>query len=269
MHRGPWISIVTPSFNHARFIRRTIDSVLGQEGDFDLEYLVVDGASTDGTLDVLRSYGDRLRWISEKDEGQVEAINKGLGRTTGEILAWINSDDVLCPGALGRVALAFAANPGSDWLHGRCPIVDENDRVVRRWISLYKHVRSLRHSFDNLLTENYVSQMTAFWRRSAWDAVGPLDPSLRLAFDYDLWLRLARRGPPLYLKDAPLACFRWYGTSKSGSDFRRQFEEDAVVAARYAGTRPWIMRRKRAKNAAFVLAYRLLALLRTTGRGRA
>lgn len=262
------ISIVTPSFNHARFIRRTIDSVLGQEGDFELDYLVIDGASTDGTVDVLRSYGERLRWISEKDAGQVEAINKGLARAAGDVLAWINSDDVLCPGALARVALAFAAHPGSEWLHGRCVIVDEHDRVVRRWISLYKHVRSLRHSFDNLLTENYVSQMTAFWRRSAWDAVGPLDPSAGLAADYDLWLRLARRGPPLYLRGAPLACFRWYETSQSGSQFERQFREDAAVAARYAGGRARILRRKKAKNRAFVLAYRVLAVLRAVRRGR-
>ena len=267
MHRRPRISIVTPSFNQARFIGRTIDSVLGQIGDFDLEYLVVDGASTDGTLDVLRAYGDSLGWMSEKDKGQVDALNKGLRQATGEILGWLNSDDVLRPGALARVALAFTANPRAEWLHGRCLIVDENDRVVRRWISLYKHLRSLRHTFDNLLTENYVSQMTAFWRRSAWDAVGPLDPSAGLAFDYDLWLRLARRGPPLYLGDDPLACFRWYETSQSGSQFGRQFEEDAAVAARYAGNRPWIMGRKRAKNGLFVLAYRLLALSRAIGRG--
>jgi len=269
VHRRPRISIVTPSFNHARFIGRTVDSVLGQSGDFDLEYLVIDGASTDGTLTLLRAYGDRLRWISERDEGQVDAINKGLRLASGEILSWINSDDVLSPGALARVALAFAAHPESEWVHGRCRIVDENGREVRRWISLYKHVRCLRHSLDSLLTENYVSQMTVFWRRSAWDAVGPLDPSLRLAFDYDLWLRLARRGPPVYLGDAPVASFRWYETSKSGAGFRRQFAEDAAVAARYAGGRPWIMGRKRAKNAAFVLAYRLLALARAIGGGRA
>jgi glycosyltransferase involved in cell wall biosynthesis len=261
----PRISIVTPSFNQARFIGRTVDSVLGQTGDFDLEYLVVDGASTDGTLDLLRAYGDRLRWISEKDAGQADAINKGLQRATGEILAWINSDDVLCPGALARVALAFAAHPGTEWLHGRCQVADEDDRVVRRWISLYKHVRCLRYSFDSLLAENYVSQMTVFWRRAAWDAVGPLDPSLRFAFDYDLWLKLARRGPPVYLGEAPLACFRWYETSKSGAEFGRQFEEDAAVTARYAGGRSWIMLRKRATNRAIVLAYRLLALGRALG----
>lgn len=260
----PRISIVTPSRNQARFIRRTIDSVLGQAGDFDLEYLVVDGASTDGTLDVLRAYGERLRWISETDEGQVDAINKGLRRTTGDILGWVNSDDALCPGALARVAAAFADHPETQWLHGRSQIIDEHDRVFRRWISLYKHLRALRYTFDGLLTENYVSQMTAFWRRSAMETVGPLDPSLKLAFDYDLWLRLARLGPPLYLGDSPLACFRWYETSKSGAQFAQQFREDAAVAARYAGDRPLILLRKRAKNAAFVLVYGLLALGRRT-----
>jgi len=262
------ISIVTPSFNHRRFISRTIDSVLGQEGDFELEYIVVDGASTDGTLDVLRGYGDRVRWISEPDGGQVDAIHKGLARATGSILAWLNSDDVLCPGALARVAAALAQQPEVHWLHGRCQIIDEHDRVVRRWIGRYKHWRARRHTFELLLTENYVSQMTVFWRRSAMDAVGPLDPSLKLAFDYDLWLRLARLGPPIYLAGAPLACFRWYETSKSGSQFRLQFREDGTVAARYAGHRPGILLRKRVKNVVFVLVYRLLAAGRRVLGGR-
>jgi len=253
------ISIVTPSFNHGRFISRTIDSVLGQEGDFELEYLVADGGSTDGTLDVLRGYGDRIRWVSEPDAGQVDAINKGLARATGAILGWLNSDDVLCPGAIARVAAALAERPQAQWLHGRCRIIDERDRVVRPWISLYKHWRARRHTLERLLTENYISQMTAFWRRRAMDAVGPLDPSLKLAFDYDLWLRLARLGPPIYLGGAPLACFRWYEASKSGSQFEQQFREDTAVAARYAGHRPGVMLRKRFKNAVFVRVYRLLA----------
>jgi glycosyltransferase involved in cell wall biosynthesis len=255
------ISIVTPSFNQGRFIRRTIDSVLGQAGAFDLDYLVVDGGSTDETLDVLRSYGPRVRWTSEPDRGQSDAINKGFGAVTGDVLGWLNSDDVLMPGALDRVARTFAADPTCAWLHGRCEIIDEHDRPVRRWVSLYKHLRARRHSLDNLLTENYISQMTVFWRRSAMDATGPLDLSLSYAFDYDLWLRLARLGPPRYLDD-PIACFRWYETSKSGARYREQFREDEAVAARHAGSRPFILARKRAKNLAIVGIYRLLAAAR-------
>ncbi len=256
------VSIVTPSLNQARFIGRTIDSVLGQTGPFDLEYRVVDGGSSDGTLDLLRRYGERLRWTSEPDSGQAAAINKGLRQATGDVLGWINSDDLLYPGALARISAAFDEHPRAPWLHGRCDIIDESGRVVRRWISFYKHLRARRHSLEHLLTENYVSQMTAFWRRSAQDAVGLLDPSLAMAFDYDLWLRLARLGAPLYLGGPPLAGFRWYEASKSGRQFELQFREDAEVAARYAAGRKWLLLRKRVKSAGIVATYRLLARVR-------
>src|SRR5262245_25539695 len=126
------ISIITPSFNQAQFIRRTIDSVLSQDGDFELDYRVVDGGSTDGTIDILKSYGDRLAWTSESDRGQVDAINKGLARADGDIVSWLNSDDTLMPGALQRIVSAFEQHPETEWVHGRCPIIDEHDREVRQ-----------------------------------------------------------------------------------------------------------------------------------------
>src|SRR4051812_39375084 len=121
------ISIVTPSYNQGAFIGRTIDSILSQQGDFELDYRVIDGGSTDGTVEVLRSYGDRLTWISEPDKGQVDAINKGLAAVTGDVIGWINSDDLLLPGALAKVAAAFRAQPETEWVHGRCVIIDEHD----------------------------------------------------------------------------------------------------------------------------------------------
>lgn len=255
------ISIVTPSFNQARFIGRTIDSVLSQQGAFELEYLVMDGGSTDGTLELLRRYQGRLRWWSEPDAGQVDAINRGLRLATGEIVGWLNSDDVLLPGALARVAEAFRAHPRAEWLHGRCRIIDEHDREVRRWISLYKHLRARGHTFDNLLLENYVSQMTVFWRRTALEQIGLLDPGLPLAFDYEYWLRLARRSDPVYLPE-PLACFRWYETSKSGSQFDAQLREAADAAARHVGRNPAAVRRIQRRAAAIRRAYRLMAFVR-------
>ena len=227
------ISIITPSFNHARFIRRTIDSVLSQQGDFELDYRILDGASTDGTVEILSSYGNRFAWTSEKDGGQVDAINKGLRAADGDIVGWVNSDDMLLPGALARIAAAFREHPEAEWVHGRCEIIDENDRPIRRWVEAYKDFRSKRHTFERLLTENYVSQMTTFWRRPILDEVGYLDPSIKLAFDYDLWLRLARRGAPVYIP-TPTACFRIYETSKSGAGYALQMRETADIAARYA-----------------------------------
>jgi glycosyltransferase involved in cell wall biosynthesis len=257
----PRFSIVTPSFNHGRLIRRAIDSVLGQQGDFDLEYFVVDGGSTDGTLAILREYEGRLEWSSEADRGQADAINKGLRRSTGDIVGWLNSDDVLLPGALGRIACAFREKPVLEWVHGRCRIIDENDRRIRRPIEVYKHLRSQRFSFGSLLAENFISQMTVFWRRKALEEVGYLDASLRFAFDYDMWLRLAQRGRPVYIS-TPQACFRWYESSKSGAGFQQQFAEDTQVAQRYARGEWWPMARKRAVNSAIVGAYSAMAAVR-------
>jgi glycosyltransferase involved in cell wall biosynthesis len=255
------ISLVTPSFNQARYIGRTIDSVLSQQGDFELEYKIIDGASSDGTLEILKQYDDRVAWTSERDRGQVDAINKGLAAATGDVVGWLNSDDVLMPGALARVAAAFDAQPDREWLHGRCVIIDEDDRVVRRWVSAYKHFRARHHTFENLLTENYISQMTAFWRRSAHATIGYLDPAIRFAFDYDLFVRLAARGEPIYLDD-PLACFRWYETSKSGGGFSVQMRETNEIAARYPESSAWTKVRARAKRAGIVTIYRALGLAR-------
>ena len=257
------ISLVTPSFNQGRFIARTIDSVLAQHGDFELDYTVIDGGSTDDTLDILRSYGTRIRWRSERDAGQVDAINKGLRGTTGDVVGWLNSDDVLLPRALERVAAAFAANPRTEWVHGRCLIIDEHDREVRRWITAYKHFRSQRHTFENFLTENYVSQMAAFWRRGVHDEIGFLDPAIKLAFDYDLFLRLAQRGAPVYIEHS-LACFRWYETSKSGNGFVAQLRETNEIAAGYAESKAWTRARARMKKIAIINIYRAMGLARAT-----
>ena len=241
--------------------------MLDQEGDFDLAYCVLDGGSTDGTLDILRRFEDRLTWTSGPDKGQTDAINKGLRAATGDIVGWVNSDDILMPGALAKVAAAFAANPQAEWVHGRCEIIDINDQPIRRWISRYKHFRARRHSFENLLTENYVSQMTTFWRRNVHNEIGYLDESLKLAFDYEFWLRLAKRGAPVYLGDT-IACFRWYETTKSGSSFEAQFGEDYSIASRHAPDRHLLLLGKRAVNARTVSIYKVMRLFRVVLQGK-
>jgi glycosyltransferase involved in cell wall biosynthesis len=258
------ITLVTPTLNQSRFIERTLRSVLDQRGAFELEYLVQDGGSTDGTLDILRRQEDRLAWRSEPDAGQADALNRAFRRATGDVVGWLNSDDLLLPGALDRVARAFEQDPAAVWLHGGCEIVDEADRPIRRWIARYKAHRCRRYSRRSLLLENYVSQMTVFWRREALAAAGFLDPTLHLSFDYEYWLRLSRLGDPLYLPE-PLAAFRWYPTSKSGANFvRQQLHEDQEVFLRHAppGDR-WLRLRKRLRSAQIVAVY---GLLRMAGR---
>lgn len=263
------ISIVTPSFNQAQFLERTIESVLGQEGHFELEYIVLDGGSTDGSIDILRRYEGRMSWRVGKDRGQVDAINTGLRMATGDVVGWLNSDDTLLPGALARVAQVFGSSPQPLWMHGRCQIIDAQDRVIRKWVDMYKHRRSMRHTRARLLTENYVSQMTAFWLRDVHTTIGYLDESVPLAFDYDLWLRLAGIAAPAYVPDY-IACFRWYDSSKSGAQFLRQAQEDIQVAFRYIPKQDLALRgRKRLKLSLATLAYRALHLGRQIRRATA
>lgn len=254
------ISIVTPSLDQGRYIERTILSVLDQRGAFDLEYRIQDGGSSDGTLEVLRRYEDRLAWRSEPDAGQADAVNRALRQVSGDVVGWINSDDLLQPGALDLVARAFREHPKALWVHGRCDIVDEEDRPIRRWISAYKDRRSRSYSRRALLLENFVSQMTVFWRREALERVGHLDASLHFTFDYELWLRLSTLGDPVYIPE-PIAAFRWYRQSKSGAWFERQFEEDHRVFLRHAPDDPLLRLRKRMRTARILAAYRLLRAL--------
>jgi glycosyltransferase involved in cell wall biosynthesis len=261
------ITVLTPSLDQAAFVERTIESVLSQRGHFTLEYLVQDGGSTDGTQQVLARYAaaGRLTARVEPDRGQADAVNKALAAATGEVIGWVNSDDLLLPGALDRVAQAFTADPSLVWLHSRCRIIDEQDRPIRRWLEAYKHRKARHHTFERLLVENYISQMTVFVRRSALVQVGPLDPELHYTFDYDLWLRLARLAPPRYL-DEPLAAFRFYRTSKSGARYPAQFAEDWQVFLRHAPPSRLLRLRKRGKTGLILAVYRALDLLGRLGR---
>jgi glycosyltransferase involved in cell wall biosynthesis len=222
-------SIVTPSFNQAEFIERTIHSVLDQQGDFELEYLVVDGGSTDGTQEILERYRGRLAWISESDAGQVAAIDKGFARTTGEVVAWLNSDDVYLPGALEAVGRALR-EPGARWCFGQCRVADEQDREIRRAISRYKNWLLRRYSLRRLLTKNFIPQPATFFRRELLEQTGPLDPAYHYAMDYDLWLRFARVADPVFIP-RDLAAFRWHGASKSSGGYGKAAWE-AFAAAR-------------------------------------
>lgn len=225
------ISIITPSFNQGSFIERTIESVLSQRGDFELEYLVVDGGSTDATLSVLRRYEGRLRWVSEPDRGQCDAINKGLRMTSGDVVGWLNSDDLYEPGALESVAGALRG--GARWCFGGCRIIDQDDREIRRAITRYKTAQARRHGLRRLLGRNYISQPATFFRRDLIAQVGPVDEALHFSMDYDLWLRFARVAPPVFIP-RPLAAFRWHGASKTGARYRTGAWEAFRVACGHA-----------------------------------
>ncbi len=184
---SPLVSIVTPSFNQARFLEATIQSVLSQSYPH-VEYIVVDGGSTDGSREIIRKYESRLAWwISEKDRGQTDAINKGMAHAKGSILAWLNSDDTYLPGAIASAVEGFRADPPAGLIYGDANYIDESGRVVGRFPSAQTDYRRLRQGYV------HIPQQAAFFRADLWAAVAPLDPSYYFAMDYDLWVRIARR----------------------------------------------------------------------------
>lgn len=255
------ISIVTPSYNQADFLAQTIPSILSQQGGFELELIVVDGGSTDHSVAVLRGIDDpRLRWTSEKDEGQSDAINKGFAQATGDVLAWLNSDDLYVPGALQQVADAFGQAPEAAWLTGYCPIIDAQSRPIRGFVSRYKNKQLGRYTYGRLLRENFISQPATFWRAAAWARTGPLDTGLHWTMDYDLWLRLGKVSDPVVLPH-PLAQFRLYETSKTGSFDRAQYDEGYAVAQRYGEGARSDLRWHKFNVEKIVSAYRVLKVL--------
>lgn len=243
-------------------MRQTLDSVLSQSGPFELEWIIIDGGSTDGTVDLLHAINDsRVSWVSETDDGQSQAINKGLSRATGDVLAWLNSDDLYTPGALALVANAFSNNPDCYWLIGRCDIIDQDGREIRRWITRYKNMLMNRYTFRRLLRENFVPQPAVFWRRDAMRQAGLLDESLYYTMDYDYWLRLGRLRAPIVL-DRVLAQFRLHGGSKTGQCDSKQLYEQYRVAGRYFGDDRVSAIIHRLNVVKILTAYRLMGLLR-------
>jgi glycosyltransferase involved in cell wall biosynthesis len=187
----PLVTVVTPSLNHGRFIRETIESVLTQTYP-RIEYLVMDGGSTDGTRAILASYGDRLAWVSEPDGGQTAAINTGWRRARGSILAYLNADDTYLPGAIETAVAGLEADRDAGAVYGEGYHVDETGRVIDRYPT---------EPFDmaRLAETCFICQPTVFLRREAVERVGYLDESRRYCMDYDLWIRLARVCRLVYL----------------------------------------------------------------------
>ena len=253
------ISIVMPSYQQEKYLPAAIDSVLSQEADgFDIELIVADGGSSDNSRKILESYGPRIRWTSERDEGQSDALNKALRQSTGDIIGWLNSDDLYMPGCLKTVAAVFAAEPDTKWLYGKANIVDAGGSEIRRWITAYKNFKMRRFSFAHLLRENWISQMGVFWRRDALQEVGEFRKDLHYCMDYDYWLRLGKRWPGRFV-DSYLASFRWYPQSKSGANYRVQFAEQAALAAFHSdGKYPVSIFMQRLNAWKIVMAYRIM-----------
>lgn len=261
----PRITLVTPSYNQAQYLEATLRSVLRQ-GYPRLEYIVMDGGSTDGSVAIIERHAAALaHWESGPDGGQAEAISRGFRRGSGDVLGWLNSDDLLLPGALEAVGRHFARHPGTECVAGGTVLIEADGR--RRegrlgipWFDLGEPV-----SYDALLVRGMkFSQPATFWTREAYDAVGGLDTTLRFCFDYDLFLRLARRGRTARLLKV-LAAFRHHPASKTHTIHDVCLAEDAMLRARHAARYQRVAWRGRAYDRAGQLRHRLAQLAYLAG----
>ena len=227
--RLPSISLVTPSLNQGKFIRATIESVLSQTYP-NLDYRVRDGGSTDGTLAVLRAYEGRVPFVSEKDAGQADAINKALADTTGEVLGYLNSDDVLRPGALAAVGEAFASDPDLVFVWGRARYLDEAGNTVSPYLTRPDAIARLADAC-------FLAQPAAFFRKEAWDEIGPFDATLHHTMDYDYWLRIAARYSESRTRflDRELAGCRMHAEAKTVAGWGRALEEIFTLVKKRTG----------------------------------
>jgi glycosyltransferase involved in cell wall biosynthesis len=254
-------SIVTPSLDAEATIAQALASVRDQ-GYTPLEHVVVDGGSADRTMEIVRAAGDHVRWVSEPDRGLSDAMNKGIAMARGDVVGWLNADDLYLPGALRRVADVFARRPDAEWVTGRCLIVDADGNEIRRGITRYKDALLRHWSFPLFLTQNFVSSPATFARRDALQAVGGLEERFRYSMDYDVWLKLARRSAPVVL-DAPLACFRMAEGSLSMSGFERQFREHEQNAREHGAGHPVAVAANAGMSRAIVATYRAMRAVRT------
>lgn len=221
----PRISIVTPNLNKVKYLENTILSVLSQNYP-NLEYIIIDGGSTDGSVDIIKKYADKLAyWVSEPDNGMYDAIRKGFEHSTGEIMAWIGSDDMYHAHSFYTVAEIFFKWPEISWIVGAETHYDETGKTVRTARSRYfNHLDFLTHRYK------WIQQESTFWRRSIYEKVGGINEAFKLAGDFDLWMRFSRY-EKMYITDALIGGFRISDNQLSKDKERYCKEADAIIAS--------------------------------------
>jgi glycosyltransferase involved in cell wall biosynthesis len=252
---APRIAMVTPSYNHAQYLGATIESIVSQ-GYPNLYYHVQDGASIDGTLDLLKSRGNSISWKSEPDKGQSNAINRGFAGVDSEIMAYLNSDDMLLPGTLAYVANYFTSHPDIDVVYGHRVFIDREGLEVGRAVLP-------RHDGKALQFADYIPQETMFWRKRVWDKIGPIDESFHYAMDWDFILRAQAAGFKFVRLPRFLACFRIHDAQKTAATYAVGVREMGILRRRALGFEPTSIQIRRAialylaKQLAYHYGYRL------------
>ena len=229
MNSNPLVSIITPSYNQDRFLEETILSVLNQDYQ-NIEYIIVDGGSTDSSLDIISKYEGRLAWwVSEPDDGQTHALNKGFTRANGKILAWLNSDDTYEPHAVSEAAAFLTTHSGAGMVYGDANLINENGENLGKFPARQTDYNRLKRGYV------HIPQQAAFFRADIWKQVGPLDSTFYFAMDYDLWVRIARIAPIHYLPRT-WANFRLHSSGKSVAEDDRCCPEMVRVHRRDGGS---------------------------------
>ncbi len=230
MHLAMRISVITPSFNQARFLPATLASV-GEQAHDDIEHILIDGGSNDGSVEVIQAHADQLAfWVSEPDEGQTDALCRGFDRATGDIYCWLNSDDLFEPWTLREVVAFFESHPDVDFVYGDATWISDDGAVLKP---------KREHSFARFVflhDHNFIPQPSAFWRRSLYERVGGLDRSFNLAMDADLWARFAEVTKPVHVA-RPWSRMRFYPEQKNTALRPASLEEMERIRSRYTGSR--------------------------------
>lgn len=226
----PLVTVITPSYNQGKFLERTVLSVLNQDWP-NIEYIIIDGGSSDDSVAIINKYEEYLAWwVSEKDSGQTNAINKGIRRGSGRYLTWLGSDDILLPGAISTMVRAFEENPAAGMVYGAVAFIDEDDKFLKtNGYAAMTLEKLLYHKHST------IAQPSSLLKREVLDAAGLLDESLSFCMDYDLWIRLHRIAPSINLGEKVLSGYRLHPESKTVSAYSKMALEKIRVNRKYSG----------------------------------